>query len=41
MQNYSSTSAPLAANVPIKWFVIIFFVILTVFLVWYMFNRRR
>jgi hypothetical protein len=40
MNNYNSTAAPLAANLPIKWFAIGFAVILAGFLVWYMFNRR-
>lgn len=40
MNSYSNSAAPLAANVPIKWFAIGFAVILAGFLVWYMINRR-
>lgn len=40
MNNYSSSAAPLAANLPIKWFALGFVVILVAFLVWYMIMRR-
>lgn len=36
-----STNVPMAANVPIGVFVAIFGVILGVFLIWYMINRRH
>lgn len=35
------TSAPVGANVPMGVFVVIFGVVLGVFLVWYVVNRRR
>lgn len=37
----TGTAAPIAANVPVKWFGIAFLVILAIFIGWYLWMRRR